>query len=300
MKKKSKRYYTFMIIPHDARGNTFSLKIPAFWVYSVFALALFSVLVVGSSVVYSSLLSRRLVYYYKAIAKNREQQRVINSFAKETKRVDEAIAEIIKEDNQLRKLLGLKNWKNKIKLSSGYDKFLGKDEKITQDLKDAKLKLAQRKESLEELKGWVNKVRKRYAATPSRWPLYGRIVSRYGYRVYPWRGFHTGLDIKGPYGAPIRATADGVVSFTGWRRGYGKTVILNHAHGTSTLYAHSSKYIVKAGQRVRKGQIICYVGNTGYSTGPHLHYEVRKTGKPVNPVTYLNLNIMTASRIWRQ
>lgn len=299
-KPKRKRYFTFMVIPHDSFGRTISIKIPLLLIYSVIFLAIFSTLVVGSSIVYSSLLSRRLVHYSRTLAKNREQQKIIDAFAEETKKVNQAILELARQDNNLRKLLGLKSWKSKIKLAGGFDKFWEKTEKISHNLKVADLKLAERKKSLKELKSWVNEVRRRYASTPSRWPAYGRIVSRFGYRVYPWRGFHTGLDISGRYGNPIRTTADGTVSFVGWRRGYGRTVIIKHGYGISTLYAHSSRYAVKQGQRVEKGQIICYIGNTGYVTGPHLHYEVRNWNRAVNPVSYLNLNILTASRIWRR
>jgi len=289
-----------MIVPHDPCRRTVSIKIPVLWIQVAVILAVFSVAVVGSSIVYSSLVSRKLVYYSKTLAKNREQQQVINSFTQKTKEVNQAILELVREDNNLRKLLGLKGWTSKIKLASKVNKYQEKSEQISQELDLADDRLAERKESLEELKNWVSIVRKRYASTPSRWPVYGRIVSRFGYRVYPWRGFHTGVDISGNYGTPIRSTADGTVSFVGWMRGYGRTVIISHGYGISTLYAHSSRYAVESGQRVEKGQVICYVGNTGYVTGPHLHYEVRKWNRPTNPVAYLNLNILSASRAWRR
>ncbi|MFC1568291.1 M23 family metallopeptidase [Candidatus Margulisiibacteriota bacterium] len=301
MQKRPKRrkYFTFMVIPHDADGRTFNLRIPAVAVYLTVALALFSLAVVGSSVVYSTLLTRRLVNYSNTMARNREQQQVIGIFSRKTREVHQAISELIRKDNELRKLLGLKHWKSRINLSLAINPH-EKDLEISKQLEMADLKLAEKRQSFDELKKWVSTVRKRYAATPSRWPIYGRLVSRFGYRVYPWRGFHTGLDISGRYGSPIRSTADGVVSYVGWRQGYGRSVIIDHGHGVTTLYAHSSRYAVKTDQKVRKGQVICYVGNSGYTTGPHLHYEVRKWGRPVNPVTYLNLNILTASRIWRE
>ena len=289
-----------MIVPHDPCRRTVSIKIPVLWIQAAVIIVVFSVAVVGSSIVYSSLVSRKLIHYSKTLAKNREQQKTINSFTQKTKEVNQAILELVREDNNLRRLLGLKNWKSKVKLASKVNKYQEKTEQISQELDLADDQLAERKESLEELKEWVSIVRKRYASTPSRWPVYGRIVSRFGYRVYPWRGFHTGLDISGNFGVPIRSTADGTVSFVGWRRGYGRTVMISHGYGVSTLYAHCSRYEVKSGQRVKKGQIICYVGNTGYVTGPHLHYEVRKWNRPTNPVAYLNLNILTASRIWRR
>lgn len=298
---KSDKFYTFMVVPHDSRGKGFSLRIPHKLLYTAIgAFVLLSFLFV-SSLVYSSILSRKLVFYKQAIAKNQEQKEVIESFNQKTQEVDQAIYELVKMDKQLRKALGLKSWKGKIKLSSKIKSLVPQSEieQISEKLELADAKLEQRKKSLAELKSWVSKIQARFAATPSRWPLNGYIASRFGYRTYPWKGFHTGIDVTGRYGAPIRATADGIVTFVGWRNAYGKTVIVKHQHGISTLYAHNSRYSVRVGQLVKKGQIICYVGTTGLTTGPHLHYEVRKGNRAVNPVAYLNLNILTASRIWR-
>ncbi|MBU0502577.1 MAG: M23 family metallopeptidase, partial [Candidatus Margulisbacteria bacterium] len=255
---------------------------------------------VGSSLVYTSILTRKLAHYHKAIAKNVEQKSVIETFTAKTDEVSEAIVQLENEDNRLRQLLGLKSWRSKIKLSkqgNGLDRVA----EVSQDLlKKADQKLDERRASLSELKKWVGQVQARFANTPSVWPLNGRLVSRFGYRVSPWRGYHSGIDISGNYGSPVRVTANGVVSFAGWRKGYGKTVIVDHGFGKSSLYAHCSRLIVKVGQKVVKGEKICFVGNTGYSTGPHLHYEVRKAGRPVNPVSYLDLNILTASKNWRE
>ncbi len=118
-------------------------------------------------------------------------------------------------------------------------------------------------------------------------PVDGHIVSGFGYRVHPiFRRvkFHYGVDIAAPYGTPIRAAANGVVVFAGWRRAYGNTVILDHGNGLATLYAHCSQILVSEGEVVRQGQIIARVGSTGLSTGPHLHFEVRQYGEPVNPL----------------
>ena len=123
--------------------------------------------------------------------------------------------------------------------------------------------------------------------TPTGWPTDGFISSGYGLR---WNGaeFHQGIDIAAEMGTPIVATADGVVTIAGWNAGgYGNMVDIDHGSGVSTRYGHASAVVVTAGQRVRRGQIIAYVGSTGHSTGPHLHYEVRLSGQPVNPASYL-------------
>lgn len=116
---------------------------------------------------------------------------------------------------------------------------------------------------------------------------YTRISSPYGVRFHPVLHtvkMHTGIDYSAPTGTPIKATADGVISFKGWKGGYGNTVMLQHSNGVETLYAHMSAFSTAQG-RVRAGDVIGYVGSTGRSTGPHLHYEARIHGQPVNPTT---------------
>jgi murein DD-endopeptidase MepM/ murein hydrolase activator NlpD len=118
------------------------------------------------------------------------------------------------------------------------------------------------------------------------WPLRGPITSRFGFRVHPLFGrrhFHTGVDIAAAYGSPARAAFDGTVLYAGWYGGYGKLVVLDHGQGMSTLYGHLSAILVKVGQRVSRDDVVGRVGSTGYSTGPHLHYEVRYNGRPIDP-----------------
>ncbi len=125
-------------------------------------------------------------------------------------------------------------------------------------------------------------------------PISGNITSNYGWRTHPIfkrRIFHSGIDIGAPMGTPIRAANDGRVIFAGWYGGYGKVVILDHGkvggHPTTTLYAHMSAINTGTGQSVTRGQNIGRVGSTGYSTGPHLHFEVRVNGKTLNPLNYV-------------
>ena len=121
-------------------------------------------------------------------------------------------------------------------------------------------------------------------------PVVGRITSPYGYRSHPIfkrRKFHTGVDIAGPNRSPIKATKNGVVIRSGWLGGYGKVVVINHGNGITSLYAHLSSAAVSKGQSVSKGQVVGYEGSTGYSTGPHLHFEIRKNGRHTNPLNYI-------------
>ncbi len=120
------------------------------------------------------------------------------------------------------------------------------------------------------------------------WPVRGRVTSPFGARVLNGRTeFHTGIDIGAPTGTNIVAAESGLVSYTGYMRGYGNIVIIRHNGGYSTVYAHNSVNLVKKGQSVKKGNIIGKVGKTGNATGPHLHFEVRSIGKPCNPLPYL-------------
>jgi murein DD-endopeptidase MepM/ murein hydrolase activator NlpD len=127
--------------------------------------------------------------------------------------------------------------------------------------------------------------------TPAGMPAPGYISSGYGRRSDPFgggRAHHAGIDIDANAGDPITAAADGVVSFSGWRNGYGNTIQIDHGNGFKTLYAHNSSNLVKAGDVVRGGQLIGKVGSTGRSTGAHLHFEVTLNGRQVNPRQYLD------------
>jgi murein DD-endopeptidase MepM/ murein hydrolase activator NlpD len=122
------------------------------------------------------------------------------------------------------------------------------------------------------------------------WPLSGRMTSGFGYRRHPIFGTvkrHTGIDISRPNGTPIAAADGGKVVFAGWYGGYGKAVVIAHKNGLSTLYGHMSRISVGTGTFVNKGERVGAVGSTGYSTGAHLHFEVRVNGRPVNPLGYL-------------
>jgi hypothetical protein len=128
-------------------------------------------------------------------------------------------------------------------------------------------------------------------AQPSLWPVEGIMRSPFGGRTDPFSGegaFHTGVDIAAPVGTAVHVTADGVVASAGWSGSYGKLVTVDHGNGLETYYAHLSQFLVVPGQEVRRNEIIALTGGTGHVTGPHLHYEVRVGGTPVNPYKYLS------------
>jgi murein DD-endopeptidase MepM/ murein hydrolase activator NlpD len=127
-------------------------------------------------------------------------------------------------------------------------------------------------------------------ATPSIWPVAGWLTSTFGSRADPFTGdagFHAGLDIKAGTGEPVRATASGTVSFARYNGNFGNMVVLDHGFGISTRYGHLSRSVVAEGQQVRKGDVVGYVGSTGRSTSPHLHYELLLNGRPANPMRLL-------------
>ncbi|MDI7246405.1 MAG: M23 family metallopeptidase [Bacillota bacterium] len=143
---------------------------------------------------------------------------------------------------------------------------------------------------LSALKRSAVSYRDRLDHTPQGWPTRGRVTSSFGRRRHPITGRiqgHDGIDIAAPTGTPIVATADGIVRLSGTQAGYGQLVIIDHGYGLETVYAHNSRNVVRSGQRVKRGQVIAYVGSTGTSTGPHVHYEVRVSGRPVNPRNYM-------------
>ena len=131
-------------------------------------------------------------------------------------------------------------------------------------------------------------------AAPNVWPVEGLITCSFGERVDPFNGegaFHAGVDISANVGATVIAPADGVVTYADFLGGYGRAVMVDHGHGISTRYGHLASFAVTAGQHIHRGDVIGYVGLSGRSTGPHLHYEVRINDTPVNPYKYLRITM---------
>jgi murein DD-endopeptidase MepM/ murein hydrolase activator NlpD len=145
-------------------------------------------------------------------------------------------------------------------------------------------------ESLQALVTHLENQQARLAATPSVVPTRGWVTSGFGHRSSPFTGHrevHRGIDIAGRMGTPVIAPADGVVRYAKDRRALGNAISVSHGYGIETIYGHLAEFRVKPGEKVRRGQVLALMGNTGRSTGPHLHYQVEVHGKPVNPNNYI-------------
>lgn len=229
---------------------------------------------------------------------------------KELSKTWELLAKVEENDRMLRKLLNMKTKKDVIinspdKLGEGgpllpQAVFVMNLARNPQELSMVdykqhfdllRQKIEEQIESYNEIVNYIKLQKELYKYTPLIWPCYGKVVSPFGWRIHPVYGethFHTGIDIANNVGTPIYATANGTVKYAGWQEGYGKVVILEHKFGYCTVYGHLSVIKVKPGQMVSRGEVIGLMGDTGTSTGPHLHYEVWKDGKICNPIKFVN------------
>ncbi len=259
---------TIMMVPHS-RTKTISIRVP------FVGIALFVLMfLVGTA--YIGAVSVRTIEYYNM----RDRLSYVSSQFVELKTTMYSLK--IAED-EFRKLFALKSKSEVLEKADFSDKG-------SLDMDILRKQISESMESVMDIKKYIAEQKDLYLATPVGWPAPGRISSSYGYREHPKYGdekFHSGLDISVPLETPVKATADGIVSFAGWTPGGGYTIVVEHGHGFSTAYAHNKKTAVKVGQRVKRGDVISYSGSTGISTGPHIHYEVWKEGRHVNPNTFL-------------
>jgi murein DD-endopeptidase MepM/ murein hydrolase activator NlpD len=158
------------------------------------------------------------------------------------------------------------------------------------NIEELKLQISESLASVSEIKSYLAKELDIKRSMPEGWPVEATISSNFGMRNHPRTGqktFHSGIDLFAPRDAPVRATADGVVSFSSWSKGSGNVVVIEHGHDFTTVYAHNNRNSVKTGQTVKRGEVIALLGATGNATGPHLHYEVWKNGQYMNPSKFI-------------
>jgi len=261
---------TIMIIPHS-RQKPLRLRVSALGLLCCICLTL-----VGAGYVISE--GVRTAEYYG-------MKKRLSYFSSQLTEVKSAMLTLRKTEVEFARLVSL-NSKKKILEQADTSSDMGSI--IDVDL--LKKQVRETIESVSEIREYIKEEKNIYEATPTGWPVRGQITSPFGPRIHPITGeeaFHSGIDIRTPPGTPVKATANGMVSFANWRDDTGYCVVLEHGHGFTTVYAHNKLLYVKVGQRVGRGAVIALSGSTGSSTGPHLHYEVWKEGTHVNPSPYL-------------
>ena len=229
-------------------------------------------------------------------------------FADQIKKSTEMLAQVKENDDHIRSLLAMES--KRIIIDNGIGSggptpiessalsmlLSGKLDTINyQDISKQTFELLEEykasMKSYSEVINHISKQRELFRYTPSIWPCKGMISSPYGVRFHPifnMKFFHRAIDIANKKNTPIVATADGVVVFSGWMRGYGNVIAIEHGQKYRTVYAHLAKNLVNKGEFVTKGQEIGKMGNTGRSTGPHVHYELHLNKRPINPMKYLS------------
>jgi len=312
-----KSYFSFMITPPDGR-RTYTFRLSKVALIIVVSLGVIGGVALGISTIYTSQTVSKLVDYKNLQSQTNDYQQQLKQYDDEIEELRHSIHGLLEAEDEINQIVNPKKTRrsrrNKKKsskpLSSRFTKEYTRvkaDSGTHEELLSNRLYFMQRitdgvTERLEKTQLKMKLFKSRFAATPSIWPVFGRIRSNFGYRTHPFTGkrqFHKGIDIPAWLGAPVKAAADGVVFYKGWYRGYGLLIALDHGHGYTSVYAHCSKLTANRGQLVKKGETIANVGSSGISTGPHLHFEIRRWGKAVSPKQFLNLDLFTASkRLW--
>lgn len=266
--KKIRVPLTIMVVPHS-RGCSRSIRIPI-----VVALLFCCLSVVGG--IFTVSLVIETVKYHQLKA----------NYARISNEVSEMRATMIslkESETQLKQLVSLGS-RSKILQN------LDTAESGSIDIDELKSQVAISMDTVKEIKSYLKKERATDLATPRGWPAEGRISSLFGNREHPLYGirkFHSGIDISVPTGTPLHATADGVVSFSGRAANNGNITVIEHGLGYSTIYAHNTRNAFRAGQTVKRGDVVAYAGSTGASTGPHVHYEIWKNGQSIDPMPFI-------------
>ncbi len=293
-----KKKMTFMIVPHDG-GKPVQIKTNLFMLHTM-------VLVLGGLLTWAAMVVAKDVNYQLAELTQQRFKDNMREIMDELETNRTLLTRMSAVDSQFRKLLKLGDRKEVVSQFDGMGGPTEEDSarfsqllqekndqlmhKVNSNLKLTNQQATQQEASFKEISVFLDKQRSILAATPSIWPVKGWITSGFGKRASPLTGEpgrHMGVDIANEVNTPIRATADGIVTYAGWESGYGRLIAIEHGYGYSTRYGHCARIDVKVGDEVERGKIIGYVGSTGRSTGSHVHYEVRIHGMPVDPEKYL-------------
>lgn len=302
LKKFLKKAWVLKIVSHDAKSvRIYRVKPLHIFLILLTVYALFSIAFAGFNKKAAAQkeqikkLSATVQKHSSEVSRlKKENSEAAELLSKQDKEFSHKLAELQNQDNEIRRMVGLKPKalkRTSIKVSRG-GKNIAELKRRSEDLHQEftltqtevkKLKVAVVKYKKNERR---KEILAMLEATPTDLPVYGYITSGYGWRSHPfgWGSeFHNGIDISAGYGTAIHATARGRITHSGYYGGYGYAVIIDHGNGWQTLYGHCSRLAVSEGEYVKKGQVVAYVGSTGASTGPHVHYSVYRNGHVVNP-----------------
>lgn len=286
-----KQEYFVLVLAHSLRGRLRRIHVPHHAVYAVLALALLGCFSVFGFVASYARMAWKVANY--------------NALRRETEGLRSRYQTLLKRVNQTdERLASLQIYAREVTVAFGIKQKLEGPSDISAEGKLVP-SFAESVEDYDSLRranilSLQNKVSHRLAFTvaqPNIWPVDGRLMGPFGQRTDPFSGegaFHKGVDISAPPGTPVRATADGIVIFSEFENGYGRLVVIAHGGNVSTYYAHLSHSFVHTGQEVRRGDLLGSVGSTGRVTAPHLHYEVRMSGTPINPYPFMKSAVYEA------
>jgi murein DD-endopeptidase MepM/ murein hydrolase activator NlpD len=293
----AKKFFSVIIVPHT-KTNTRNLTFSKRAVKLLIGGAGVAVLVLGLFL--ADYLSMTLIRakYRTLVRENSEQKERIAETENTVKRLETTVANYEGYARKLNILMGLKSADvipGEPGIGGGDPNEGGEPQAAPPSLslgsiQSLALKAESVEKNLDSLVGVLESQAARLASTPTIWPTQGWVSSPFGYRIDPFTGrrtFHRGIDIATNFGNPVAAAAYGSVTEARYDKFYGRTVIISHGNGVVTQYCHLEKYVVQPGQKVRRGDILGYVGKTGKALGPHLHYEVRINDTAVNPYNYI-------------
>lgn len=283
--------YFVVVLAHSLHGRLRRIQIPHKVIYAGFALSVLSVVMMGAFLSAYLRMSMKVAHY--------------NSLRKEVDSLRAKYQELERvTDQKNEQLATLENFAGEVSVAYGLKRKPGtsSDATAADDLKPTY------RESLSEynflqtstISTLYHNYPRQYQVNvrPSLWPVEGRLLSPFGGRTDPFSGegaIHTGVDLEAAMGTPVHAAGDGIVVRASWENGYGRLVVIDHGNGVQTYYGHLSTFAVVPGEEVRRGDVIARSGASGRVTSPHLHYEVRLGGTPVNPYSYMVKSAAIAS-----
>jgi murein DD-endopeptidase MepM/ murein hydrolase activator NlpD len=304
-----KKYFTLIVVP-EATSQFRQMRVPQALVYALIGLLVVSLFGIPTSAYF--LVKRyqhlkQVATSLPALRKETSDQKVLlDQYERDVSELEQVVSRLKRDNAKLMNMAGIEHIPEapilftgigggeEHELGSILEKFRLESEEAMQEkiesLSELKTYASNQEEVAHRLMEFFEDQKTLLAATPSIWPAKGWVTSNFGYRKSPFTGkktMHSGIDVANKTGTPIIAPAEGIVSYSDTKSGYGKVLVIDHGYGFSTFYGHCSELKKKVGENVKRGDLIALIGNSGNSTGPHLHYEVRVNGVATNPMKYI-------------